>query len=93
MLNEIWKTAASTIMQAGQIPVPVTDTLIKMVQVLLTQEQARFIQVFKKPTMSFDELKKAVDLEAEALETMLNSLMKRGIVFGKQSMRSSMMIY
>lgn len=93
MLNEIWETAAGTIMKAGQIPFPLSDTLVEMVKVLLTEDQARFIRVFEKSSMSIEEINKAADLEGDDLEKMLNSLMKSGIVFGKLSKSSNMMIY
>ena len=43
--------------------------------------------------MSIEEIKKVVDLEEDDLEKTLNSLMKSGIVFGKLSQSSNMMIY
>lgn len=92
MSVKLYSKAAQLVIQAGNIPLPVNDTMIELMRTVMTQEQADFVQLFEKP-LNQDEVKAASGLDDAALNTMLNSLMDDGIVIGMPSRRSGVMVY
>ena len=92
METSVYKTAAESIMRAGQIPFPVNDTLLGLLATIMTEDQARFIPIFTKP-LNHDELRSRSDLTDEALQTMLDSLMDEGIITGLPSRSDGTMVY
>ena len=56
--EKIWYKAARTIVKAGQLPMVVNETLIELLKLIMTEEQAKFITVFRKPSaVSCDSIK------------------------------------
>ncbi len=92
-IDKVWLKAARTIVKAGQMPMPITDTLITLLQTLMTDSQAKFIQIFKKPSLNFDQIKEKSNLDEISLDQMLNDLMDNGIIVGVPSRRTGMMVY
>jgi ferredoxin len=93
MSTTIWKKAASNIVNAGVMPFPVSENLIKFLQLKMTEAQAKFLHFFKKPSLNMDQMKEKTGLpEAEILQ-MLESLMNAGIVSGAPSKSSGIMVY
>jgi ferredoxin/DNA-binding HxlR family transcriptional regulator len=90
---KIWKKAASNIVKAGVIPFPITDTLFKFLQLKLTEEQAKFLRHFRKPSMNLDQLKEKTGLPEAELLKMLESLMAEGIVSGTISRSRGIKVY
>ncbi|MHA1489089.1 MAG: DUF362 domain-containing protein [Promethearchaeota archaeon] len=93
MSEKLWYKAARTIVKAGKMPFPISDTLFELLQVIMTEEQAKFISIFKKPSLNIDQIKVKTDLDDDSLDKMLNSLMEKGIVVGVLSRRTGKMIY
>ncbi|MHA1267015.1 MAG: 4Fe-4S binding protein [Candidatus Helarchaeota archaeon] len=93
MSNAIWKKAASNIVKAGVIPFPISDNLIKFLQLKMTEEQAKFLHHFKKSSLNMDELKKKTNLPENEILAMLESLMDAGIISGAPSRRTGVMVY
>ncbi|MBY9014264.1 MAG: 4Fe-4S binding protein [Candidatus Lokiarchaeota archaeon] len=91
--NKVWYKAALTIIKAGQLPMVVNDDLIELLRLIMTDEQAEFITVFRKPSLSIDQLKDKTNLDEEALTQTLNALMDNGIIVGVLSRRSGIMVY
>jgi len=91
--NEIWNKAAAVMVKVGQVPFPVTDTLIEFIQLQITEEQARFILVFEKPTLSIDEIKENTDLPETEILIVLETLMDNGIVSGNPDESTGNMTY
>jgi Pyruvate/2-oxoacid:ferredoxin oxidoreductase delta subunit len=92
--TDIWQTAAQAIVSAGMIPVVISETLIKLLQELMTEEQADFLNVFmEKPSLNIDQIKEKTELPTDALEKMLSSLMYGGILVGIPSKRTGIMVY
>ncbi len=91
--EKLWYRTARTIAKASQMPVPITDTVIELLKVLMTEEQAQFIQIFKKPSLNIDQIKKATDLDDSALDQVLNELMNQGILVGVPSRTTGIMVY
>ena len=55
--SKVWYKAARTIVKAGQLPMAVNDDLIELLKLIMTEEQAEFIAVFRKPSLNIDQLK------------------------------------
>jgi ferredoxin len=93
MVEKLWYKAARTIVKAGKIPLRISDTLIELLQTLITEDQAKFILIFKKPSLNIDQIKERTDLKGKALEKMLNDLMNNGIIIGIPSRTTGIMVY
>ena len=97
MVNEktdTWQTAAQAIVSAGMVPIVISETLIKLLQELMTEKQADFLKVFiEKPSLNIDQIMEKTEQPKEALEKMLDSLMHGGIVVGIPSRRTGIMVY
>jgi len=92
--EKIWYKVARTIVKAGQMPMPISDVLIELIQNIITEEQAQFISsVFKKPSLNIDQIKANTTLETIQLTQMLNVLMANGVVVGLPSRRTGIMVY
>ena len=91
--DKVWYKAARTIVKAGQLPMVVNDDLIELLKLIMTDEQAEFIKVFRKPSLTIDQLKDKTNLDEEALTLILNDLMNKGVIVGTRSKRSGVMVY
>ncbi len=91
--SKVWYKAARTIVKAGQLPMAVNDDLIELLKLIMTEEQAEFIAVFRKPSLSIDQLKDMTNLDEEVLTLILNDLMNKGVIVGVPSRRSGVMVY
>jgi Pyruvate/2-oxoacid:ferredoxin oxidoreductase delta subunit len=93
--EKFWYKVARVMIKAGTFPLPVTDTLIELIKVLLTEEQGNFIlkTYRRKPSLNIDEIKKISGMDGEQLDKMLESLMLDGIVVGHQSRSTGIMVY
>ena len=67
MTEKFWYKVARVIIKAGRMPFPVSDTLIELLQTLMTEEQAKFILNFKKPSLNMDQLKEITGLDDEEI--------------------------
>jgi NAD-dependent dihydropyrimidine dehydrogenase PreA subunit len=93
MSLSIWKKAANNIIKAGVIPFPVSDTLFEFLKLKMTEDQAKFLHLFKKSSLNLEELKKLSEMpEAEILK-MLNTLMDNGIISGTHSRSTGIKVY
>jgi ferredoxin len=92
--KEVFYKAAKVFLKAGKMPFPVSDTIAKIMEVLLTEEQAEFVQVFRKNSYTFEQLKeRAKNLDDETLKEKLNSLMKVAAVTAIPSRSTGQIIY
>ena len=78
MNNKIWEDAANTISSSGGFPLPISETTLELLKTIMSEEQARFLPIFEKPSLNMEELKKKSSLEEDELNQMLESLMKNG---------------
>jgi hypothetical protein len=92
-IEKLWVKAARTIVKAGQMPIPISNTLLTLLQTIMTEEQAQFIQIFKKPSLNLEQIKEKTILDDLSLNKMLNDLMDNGIIVGVPSRRTGMMVY
>ncbi|MEW6079089.1 MAG: 4Fe-4S binding protein [Thermodesulfobacteriota bacterium] len=92
MSDQIYRDAASAINKAGAVPFPVNDTLLDILKILMTPEQAQFVQMLDRP-LNRGELEKKSGLSGDALDRMLNDLMDNGVITGAASRSAGMMVY
>lgn len=95
MSEQLWYKVARAVAKAGQMPLPINETLIELLQIIMTEEQAQFvIKVYnRKPSLNIDQIKEKIDLDDNSLNQMLNSLMDDGIVVGTASRRTGTKVY
>ena len=92
MSEQLWQDAAKSITAVGQIPIPVTDTLIELLKTVMNEEQAEFIQIFSK-SLNLKEINQKTPLDSGAVDRMLGELMHAGVITGIPSKRTGEMIY
>jgi Fe-S-cluster-containing hydrogenase component 2 len=93
MSDKLWTRVARKFIKAGELPIRVSDVVIEIMQTLLTEEQAKFIALFKKRSYNSEEIKGISDLDEEALNKMLNDLMDIGMITGTMSRSAGIMVY
>ena len=92
MSEQVWLDAANAVVRAGMVPLPVTGTIIELLQTIMTPEQAAFLPAFDGP-MNMGQLRTKTGWEEPALALMLGGLMDNGIVTGTKSRGSGAMVY
>ncbi|MFW9970017.1 MAG: ATP-binding protein [Candidatus Odinarchaeota archaeon] len=60
---------------------------------LITEDQAKFLQIFRKRSLNIDQIKAKTELDDKSLNKMLDMLMDNGILVGVPSRTSSIMVY
>ena len=75
MSEKLWLKAAKVIVIASGNPlIQANDTFIKILQTLLTEEEAQFILNFRKTRLTFQELKEKTGMDDSELMRLLNPL-------------------
>jgi len=92
MNEQIWQDAAQASINAGVIPMPITGTLLELLQTIMDEKEASFIPVFTKP-MNMKELKEKSNLHEEELDKILDGLMRKGVVTGIPSKNTGEVVY
>ncbi|MDD5713017.1 MAG: 4Fe-4S binding protein [Smithellaceae bacterium] len=92
MSQQTWINAASAVIRAGMIPMPLTDTTVELMKTILTEEQAKFLPVFTD-SMNREQVRDKSGMDGKALDDMLESLMDAGVVTGTRSKGSGTMVY
>ncbi len=93
MNSKLWYKVARSIAKAGVFPVPINENLIDLLQNLLTEEQAKFILIYRKPSMTLDQIRQRIDMDENSIIKMLNTLMYNGIIIGAKSRTTGVMVY
>ncbi len=92
MENTIWQAAAQAIVNAGQFPIPVSATMLELVQTVMNEQEAAFIPIFTKPLNQI-EISQKTNLTPEELTAMLETLMIKGVITGIPSKQSGQVVY
>ncbi|TFG19044.1 MAG: hypothetical protein EU533_07170, partial [Promethearchaeota archaeon] len=81
MSEKNWMKAAKLIVRASGNPLfQANDTMVELLQTLLNEAQVNFLLNFRKPNLTFQELKEKTGMNEESLMKMLNSLMDNGFL-------------
>ncbi len=94
--KKILSKAARSIVKAGKMPFPVSDIFLKILNVLLTEEQARFIaDVFKTPSLTLEQILERNDqkLDEGSIVKILDKLLKGGIISSAMSQSAGVRVY
>ncbi len=89
----MWYKLAKTIIKAGGPPVPVNDTIVEILKTLINEEQKNFLLIFRKASLNINQIRAKSDLDEEALNTMLDDLMRVGLLTGIPSRSTDIMVY
>jgi len=92
MTDELWLDAANAVVRAGMIPLPITATMIELLQTIMTPQQAAFLPHFDG-SMNMGQLGRKTGWEEPALALMLEGLMDNGVVTGTKSKASGTTVY
>ena len=93
MSDQLWQKVARNFIIAQGGFFPNNDTLISMIQTLISEEQAKFLQIFRKRSLNINQIKAKTDLDDKALEKMLMELMDNGLIMGIPSRSTGTMVY
>lgn len=93
MSERVWTKAAAAMVGAGPVPMPVTDTLLELLQAILDEEEAGFIPVFTKPSLNLEEIKERCDLDDASLGAMLDGLLHKGALMVTRSRSAGVDVY
>jgi ferredoxin len=91
-LQRKFKKAAQTIIAAGPMPFPLTDTFIKILTYYLDEKDLEFIKAFKiKASQTMDQLKQALPGWSEnEIDQAAGKLAKAGFMFNQPSSKGFM---
>ena len=93
-IEKIWYKTARTIVKAGNMPFPITDKLYSLLKELITDDEAKFIaSVFRKPSLTLDQIKQKTDLDEASIKKILDRLMRGGVIVRSQSQTSGVTVY
>ena len=89
-----FKKAAQTIIAAGPMPFPLTDTFIKILGYYLDERDLEFIKAFKiKASQTMDQIKQTLSEWSEKdIEQAAAKLAKKGFMFNQPSSKG-LMVY
>ena len=93
MPGTVWTKAAAAMNNAGPIPMPVTDTLLALLQTIMDEEEARFVHIFDKPSLNMEEIKERCDLDEASLDAMLDGLLHKGALMVTTSRSAGIDVY
>lgn len=91
--DKLWRKVAQNYIKTGRFPFPITDTTVKILKEVLTEDQANFVLNFRKPSYNLEEIKAKVDMDEESLKAMLEELSDIGAVTAIPSRSTSIMVY
>ena len=95
MDEKLWYKLARTIIKAGSMPFPISDTLSELLQMIITEEEAKFIiTVFnRKPNLNLEEIKKKIEMEEGELLKILDTLQYNGVISGTKSNTTGITVF
>lgn len=91
--EKVWNRAANRMVAAGQVPMPVTGTLIELLRNILDEEEAEFIQVFDRPSLNLQEIRERCDLDEDSLARRLDGLLHKGALMVTRSRSAGVDVY
>jgi ferredoxin len=94
MSEKLWYKAAKLIVRATGNPLfQANDTLVEILKTLLNEKEINFLLNFRKPVLTYHELKERSEMDDTELMDILDSLMDNGIIMDFPIKDSDMMEY
>lgn len=92
-INEKYMVAARAITNAGGTPLPISDTLLKLLTYYINEDELDFVAAFEhKVSQTLDELKESTGLAEAEIEKRVTDLAARGVIFNQPN-RHGLMVY
>ncbi len=83
-IDEKYRKAGDIISKAGGTPVPVNDTLIKLLKFFIMEDEVDFIASFNdKKSQTMEQLKQSSGLAEEEINKKVKDLAGRGVIFNQ----------
>ncbi|MFX1309750.1 MAG: ATP-binding protein [Promethearchaeota archaeon] len=93
MSEQNYKKAARVIVKAGFFPFPITDTMLKILMMLITEEELEMIMGFKRnSSQTLEQLRKSSKISEKEIHRLTNSLSKKGLIFNQPN-SAGIMVY
>ncbi len=93
MSEKVWTKAAAAMVAAGPVPMPVTDTLLELLQTIMDEEEADFVKIFDKPSLNMEEIRERCDRDETSLNAMLDGLLHKGALMVTTSRSTGIEVY
>jgi ferredoxin len=92
-IDERYKKAGEIISTAGGTPIPVNDTLIKILKYFIMEDELDFITAFSdKKSQTMEQLKQSSGLSEEEINKKVKNLSRRGVIFNQPNSKG-LMVY
>ena len=90
-IDEKYRKAGEIISTAGGTPLPVNDTLIKLLKFFILEDEVDFIAAFKdKKSQTMEQLKLSSGLSEEEINKKVKALAGRGVIFNQPNSKGLM---
>jgi Pyruvate/2-oxoacid:ferredoxin oxidoreductase delta subunit len=90
-IDEKYKKAGEIISAAGGTPLPVSDTLIKLLKYFIKEDEVDFITAFAdKKSQTMEQLKQSSGLSEEEINKKVKVLAGRGVIFNQPNSKGLM---
>ncbi|KQC07060.1 MAG: hypothetical protein APR62_07080 [Smithella sp. SDB] len=90
-IDEKYKKAGEIISTAGGTPIPVNDTLIKILKYFIKEDELDFITAFSdKKSQTMEQLKQSSGLSEEEINKKVKSLAGKGVIFNQPNSKGIM---
>ncbi len=90
-IDERYKKAGEIISTAGGTPIPVNDTLIKILKYFINEDELDFITAFSdKKSQTMEQLTQSSGLSEEEINKKVKNLAGRGVIFNQPNSRGIM---
>ena len=90
-IDEKYKKAGEIISTAGGTPIPVNDTLIKLLKYFIMEDELDFITAFHdKKSQTMEQLKLSSGLSEEEINKKVKDLAGRGVIFNQPNSKGLM---
>jgi len=90
-IDEKYKEAGNIISKAGGTPVPVNDTLIKLLKFFIMEDEVDFIAAFnEKKSQTMEQLKLSSGLLEDEINRKVKDLAGRGVIFNQPNSKGIM---
>ena len=93
MGEEVWAKAATAMIAAGAIPLPVSDTVLELLRTIMDEEEAAFIPIFTKPSLNMEEIRERCAMDDAAIGSMLDRLLHKGVLMVTTSRSTGVEVY
>ena len=90
-IDEKYKKAGEIISTAGGTPIPVNDTLIKLLKYFIMEDELDFITAFHdKKSQTMEQLMSSSGLSEEEINKRVKDLAGRGVIFNQPNSKGLM---